>query len=115
MKKKNIIKSKIDFTRIINNCPYYKNNFFIIYFKLNNHKENRYGITVPKKTGKAYLRNKIKRQIKNIIDTNEFCIPKSYDYVIIIRKRLIELNYSDIKNEFIKLIKMIGEKNEKEK
>ena len=113
MKKKNIVKRKLDFTKIINNCPYYKNNYFIIYYNLNK-KYNKYGISVPKKTGQAYLRNRIKRQIKNIIDTNEFIIPKSYDYVIIIRKRLIELTYSDMEKEFIKLIKMIGEKNEKE-
>ena len=28
---------------------------------------NKYGITVPKKIGKAHIRNKLKRQIKNII------------------------------------------------
>ena len=114
MKKKNIIKSKIDFTKIINNCPQYANKYYVIYY--NKSKEsNKYGISVPKKTGKAYLRNRIKRQIKNIIDNNEFIIPKPYDYVIIIRKRLIELNYCDMEKEFIHLIQKIGETNEKEK
>ena len=111
MKKKNIIKSKRDFTKIINNCPHIKNDYYIIYYKKNT-KDNKYGISVPKKTGKAYLRNKIKRQIKNIVDNNKLCIPKSYDYVIIIRKRLIELNYSKIEKELITLINKIGEKNE---
>ncbi len=114
MKKKNIIKSKLDFTKIINKCPYYKNKYYIIYYD-KKQKDNRYGISVPKKTGKAYLRNKIKRQIKNIVDNNEFSIPKPYDYVIIIRKRLIELNYCDMEKEFIHLIQKIGETNEKEK
>ena len=112
MKKRNIIKSKIEFSKIINECPYLKNDYFIIYY--NSRKEdNKYGISVPKKTGKAYLRNKIKRQIKNIVDNNEFSIPKPYDYVIIIRKRLIELNYSVMEQEFIQLIKKIGDTNEK--
>lgn len=112
MKKKNIIKSKLDFSKIINKCPFFKNNYYIIYYSRKENK-NRYGITVPKKTGKAYLRNRIKRQIKNIIDNNEFSIPKHYDYVIIIRKRLIELNYFDMEKELIQLIKKIGEVNEK--
>ncbi|MEE3343494.1 MAG: ribonuclease P protein component [Bacilli bacterium] len=111
MKKKQIIKSKLEFTQIINNCPFIKNNYFIIYYS-KKEKNNKYGISVPKKTGKAYLRNKIKRQVKNIIDNNEFILPKSYDYVIIIRKRLIELKYNDMEKQFINAIKKIGEKNE---
>ena len=112
MKKKNIIKSKLEYTEIIKKCNYKKNPFFIIYYRKNN-SINRYGISVPKKTGKAVIRNKIKRRLKNIIDNNEFNIQKTYDYVIIIRKRLIELNYQEMENSFINLIKKIGAKNEK--
>lgn len=108
MKKINIIKSKFEYTEIINNCKYIKNNYFIIYFKKNNNL-NRYGISVPKKTGKAYIRNKIKRRLKNIIDNNEINIQKTYDYVIIIRKRLIELKYQEMEKSFISLINKIGE------
>ena len=93
MKKKNIIKKEQEFTKIIHKCPYKKNSYFVIYYR-ENKEFNRYGISVPKKTGKAYIRNKIKRRIKNIIDNNEKNIHKSYDYVIIIRKRLIELKNS---------------------
>ena len=113
MKKKNIIKKQNEYTEIINKSPYIKNNYFIIYYKKNN-EENRFGISVPKKTGKAHIRNKIKRRIKNIIDLNEFNIHNQYDYVIIIRKRLIELDYHEMESQLISLIKKIGEKNEEE-
>ena len=103
MKKKNIIKSKLEYTKIIKNCKYKKNNYFVIYY-CKTTKNNRYGISVPKKIGKAYLRNKIKRRLKNIIDHNEFNIQKPYDYVIIIRKRLIELNYQEMEKSFISII-----------
>ena len=86
-----------------------KNNEFVIYYMDNDYIKNRYGISVPRKTGKANVRNKIKRRIKNIIDLNEKNIHKPYDYVIIIRKRLIELNYQEMKEELIPLIKKIGE------
>ena len=108
MKKINIIKKEKEFTEIIHKSPYIKNSYFIIYYKENKN-FNRYGISVPKKTGKAYLRNKIKRRIKNIIDLNEKNIHKSYDYVIIIRKRLIELNYLEIERSLLSLINRIGE------
>ena len=111
MKKKNIIQKQMEFTDIIHKCPYIKNNYFVIYYRKNN-TFNRYGISIPKKTGKANIRNKIKRRVKNIIDLNEFYIQSSYDYVIIIRKRLIELTYNEIQQNLISLFSRIGEKNE---
>ena len=111
MKKRNIIQKEKEFTEIINNYPYIKNNYYVIYYR-NNKEQNRYGISVPKKTGKAHIRNKIKRRIKNIIDLNEKNIQKSYDYVIIIRKRLIELTYQEMELNLITLLEEIGEENE---
>lgn len=113
MKKKDIIKKGTDFTKIINNCPYQKNDYFVIYYQKNK-ETNKYGITVPKKVGKANIRNKIKRRIKNIIDLNEKNIHKTYDYVIIIRKRLLELKYKEIETNLITLLKEIGDENEKQ-
>ena len=113
MKKKDIIKKEQEFTEIINSYPYMKNNYYIIYYRKNK-EHNRYGISVPKKTGKANVRNKIKRRIKNIIDLNEKNMHNSYDYVIIVRKRLVELKYKEMEEKLNTLINKIGEKNEKE-
>lgn len=112
MKKTNIIKSSREYTEIIKKCQYIKNSNFIIYYRKNNEK-NRYGISVPTKIGKANVRNKIKRRIKNIIDINEISIQKTYDYVIIIRKGLLELSYKEIEISLLNLLKKIGVKNEK--
>ncbi len=114
MKKKNIIKKSYEYTEIINESSYVKNNYYVIYYRKNNLK-NRYGISVPKKTGKANIRNKIKRRIKNIIDLNEKRVHNSFDYVIIIRKRLIELNYKEMEFYLITLFEKIGDKNEEKK
>ena len=108
MKKKNIIQKEKEFTEIIKNCPYKKNNYFIVYYK-KNEKQNRYGISIPKKTGKAYIRNKIKRRIKSILDHNEKNVHYFYDYVIIIRKRLLELDYHQVEKNLMYLLNKIGE------
>ena len=112
MKKKQIIQKEKEFTEIINKCPYKKNNYFVIYYR-NNFKENRYGISVPTKTGKANVRNKIKRRIKNIIDKNKNNVQTSFDYVIIIRKRILELDYKETETHLIALMTKIGERNAK--
>ena len=114
MKKKNIIKSSREYTKIIKTSKYLKNSNFIIYYQQGN-KINRYGISVPTKTGKANVRNKIKRQIKNIVDNNETSIQKPFNYVIIIRKGLLELSYKEIEISLLNLLKKIGDYNEKEK
>ena len=51
-------------------------------------------------------RNKLKRQIKNIIDKND--VQKAYDYVIIIKKEIINLSYQEKEKELLKLFKKIG-------
>lgn len=111
MKKRQIIKSSLEYTELIKKYPYKKNSYFIIYYR-KSQKGNRYGISVPTKTGKANVRNKIKRRLKNIIDTNESSIHNPYDYVIIVRRRLLELSYREIEANFIDLIKKIGAQNE---
>lgn len=109
MKKIDIIKSSREYTEIINNGKSIKNKNFSIYYRVNTEK-NRYGISIPKKTGKAVIRNKIKRRIKNIIDNNKNSMQSSYDYVIIIGKGILELTYQDMEKELLKLISNIGDK-----
>lgn len=114
MKKKDIIQKEKTFTEIINKCPYVKNTYYVIYYR-QNRESTKFGISVPKKTGKANVRNKIKRRVKNIIDMNEKIVQKNFEYVIIIRKRLIELNYQEMELNLINLFKKIGAKNETKK
>ena len=111
MKKIEIIKSSREYTEIINNSKSKKSKYFSIYYRKNND-SNRYGITVPKKTGTAVTRNKIKRRIKNIIDNNKKVVHNGYDYVIIIKKGILELTYEEIEKELLKLIS-VGDECEK--
>lgn len=103
MKKIEIIKSSEEYTEIINTSKSKKSKYFSVYYRKNNN-SNRYGITVPKKTGTAVIRNKIKRRIKNIIDNNKKIVHNGYDYVIIIKKGILELTYEEMEKELLKLI-----------
>jgi len=111
MKKKEIIKKSNDYTKIINKNNKIRNKYYsIFYIKSEN---TLFGISIPKKIGKAVIRNKIKRQIKNIIDNNKIHIQNNYNYVIIVRKEILELTYLEKEKELITLFKKIGEKDEK--
>ncbi len=106
MNKDKIIKKSDDFTKIISSKSVVKNKYFSIYYQESDN--NLYGITVPKKIGKAHIRNKIKRQIKNIISTNENNIQNNFKYVIIIKEAILELTYQNIKKELLTLFKKVG-------
>lgn len=110
MKKIEIIKSSEEYTEIINTSKSKKSKYFSVYYRKNNN-SNRYGITVPKKTGTAVTRNKIKRRVKNIIDNNKKIVHNGYDYVIIIKKGILELTYEEMEKELLKLIS-IGDNRE---
>ena len=105
MKKLEIIKSSREYTEIINLNKSKKNKYFSIHYRKNN-QDNRYGITIPKKTGTAVVRNKIKRRIKNIIDNNKKIVQSGYDYVIIVKKGVLDLTYQEMERELLKLIKL---------
>jgi len=112
VKKENIIKKSYEYTQIINNAKHISNNYFSIYYKEKELDKNRYGISVPKKIGNAVVRNKIKRQIKSIIDNNKKSIQNTLDYVIIVRKGLLDLKYKNIEEALLNLMKKIGDNNE---
>ena len=108
MKKINIIKSSDEYTEIINKGKTKKNKYYSIFYR-NNKSSNRYGITIPKKLGIAVLRNKTKRRVKNIIDQNKNTIQNGYDYVIIVKKGVLELTYIEMEKELLKLMQSIGD------
>ena len=115
MKKINIVKKNEDFKRIIdlNNCI--KNNAFIIHYGSNNLKYYRFGISVSKKIGNAVTRNYYKRIIRNIVDNHKKLYSKGKDYIIILRKACIEMNFKEIEDSFLQLIGKIEKERENEK
>jgi ribonuclease P protein component len=78
----------------------------VIYVIEKQDKYYRFGISIPKKVGNSVLRNKLKRQIKDIIDKNN-CFNKNLDYVIIVRKEIITLKYNDMSFELLSLLTKI--------
>ncbi len=106
MNKKFIITKNEDINKMIENCKSKKTKYFVIYFNDNKLNYNRYCITVGKKNAKANVRNKVKRQIKDILMKNT--LNNSKDYVIIVRKQVLYLKYEEIKKEVLNLIKEIG-------
>ena len=115
MKKKYIVKEHVDFTNIINKGRYYKSNYFVIYTLKNELEYYRFGISVGKRIGNAVARNKVKRQMRMIIDNYKKNYQNGMDYIIIIRNGYIKADFLEIKNSFENIIYKINRSCNKEK
>lgn len=105
MKKINIIKDNREFSRIIKKCEPIKYKSYLLYIENETSNVYKFGISVSKKLGNAVVRNKIKRQVKSIIDKNNY--KKCFNCIIIIRKSYLEENFAT--NE--KYLNNVFEKN----
>lgn len=96
MKKRNIVQKKEEFNEIIRKTKPYKNKYIYVYIRKSKFNYPRFGISVPKKYGIAVERNKIKRQLKEIIDSNQILFKKFTDYIIIVRDQIKLKKYNEI-------------------
>ncbi len=100
MKKINILKESREFDRIIHNYKPYIYKDYIIYLEKNNNIINyKFGLSVGKKIGNAVKRNKIKRQLKNIIDKKDY--QNNFNCIIIVGKGITEKSFKTMEDNLI--------------
>ena len=105
MNTKMRIKSTDEFNDIIKTGTKIYSPFFIIYYKEKKLDNPRFGITQAKKFGKAYKRNRYRRILREIIRTNIKVFKNEYDYIIIIMKKCDTLDFKQIEDNLLKVIK----------
>ena len=105
MNTKMRIKSADEFNDIIKTGTKIYSPFFIIYYKEKKLDNPGFGITQAKKFGKAYKRNRYRRILREIIRTNIKVFKNEYDYIIIIMKKCDTLDFKQIEDNLLKVIK----------
>ena len=99
MKKINILKNSRDFDRIIKNNKPYKFKDYIIYIERNTNDLYKFGLSVGKKIGNAVNRNKVKRQLKSIIDKKDY--QNNFNCIIIVGKGINERSFEERKENLL--------------
>ena len=106
MKKTNILKKNEDYTRIINSIKPFRSADLILYVEKTNSTNYYFGFSIGKKLGNAVLRNKIKRQVKSILDKKEFI--NGFNCIIMVKRSFIEKPFEE-KNKIIsELLNKVG-------
>ena len=112
MKKINILKNSRDFDRIIKNNKPYKFKDYIIYIDRDTNDIYKFGLSVGKKIGNAVNRNKIKRQLKSIIDKKDY--QNNFNCIIIVGKGIKEKNFEEREKNLLVALNNLNIKKEKQ-
>ena len=93
MQKRYSLKRNEQIAKIIHLRKNIKNDIFVIYFDNNDQNHSRVCISVSKKNGIAVIRNKIKRQVREMV-TDIFDFSLKYDFVIVVKTTFKENQFS---------------------
>ena len=84
------------------------NGFLVLYARKNRTEGNRVGITVSKKLGKAHVRNRVRRRLREIYRLNEEKVLPGWDIVVVARTKSVEADFGDLTRAYLALAKKAG-------
>jgi len=104
MKKEYRVKKSSDIEMIVKTKQSTGNKYFVVY-KKENHDNTHFkvAISVSKKYGNAVKRNKIKRQVREIVFKMD--IEPKFDVLVVIKVNAITLTFTEIKASIEQLVK----------
>ena len=82
--------------------------YLVFYARKNRLDANRVGITVSKKLGKAHIRNRVRRRIREVYRLNEDKFLPGYDIVIVARSKAIDVPFDKLTKSCLSLAKKMG-------
>ena len=84
------------------------NGFLVLYARRNRTESNRVGITVSKKLGKAHIRNRIRRRLREVYRLNEARFQPGWDIVVVARAKALDAPFRDLTAAYLALAKKAG-------
>ena len=82
--------------------------FLVLYARKNRSGSNRVGITVSKKLGKAHVRNRVRRRIREVYRLNEEQFQPGWDIVVVARSKAVDAEFSRLTRSYLSLAKKAG-------
>ena len=82
--------------------------YLVLYARKNRTETNRVGITVSKKLGKAHVRNRVRRRLREVYRLNEDKFRPGWDIVVVARSRAVDAPFEKLTKSYLHLAKKAG-------
>ena len=82
--------------------------YLVLYARKNRTGSNRVGITVGKKLGKAHVRNRTRRRLREVYRLNEDKFRPGWDIVVVARSKAVEAPFDKLTKSYLALAKKAG-------
>ncbi len=102
------LKKNYEFRRLYHKGKSYAAPSLVVYWRRNGSRCNRLGITVSNKIGKAVVRNKIRRRLREIYRLNEGRFNRGLDIVVVARARSVNTDYHKLEADFLHACAKLG-------
>ncbi|MNI13386.1 Ribonuclease P protein component [compost metagenome] len=95
-----------DFNKVYRYGKSMANQQFVLYYMPQPKLEQfRLGVSVSKKVGNAVVRNRLRRMMKEIVRLNKDRMTLQYDYILIARKPVLEMDYQAMEKSIFHVIR----------
>jgi len=108
VKKTVTIKSNFEFRRLYQKGKSAVTPFMVVYCRPNRLGHNRLGITTSVKLGKAVVRNRCRRRIRELYRLSQPRMKQGYDLVIVARSRCFDGPYHKLSAAYDKAVDQLG-------
>ena len=82
--------------------------YLVLYARKNRTGGNLVGVTVSKKLGKAHVRNRTRRRIREVYRLNEERFQPGWDIVVVARSRSVDAEFSRLTRSYLTLAGKAG-------
>lgn len=82
--------------------------YLVLYARKNRTDCNRVGITVSKKLGKAHVRNRTRRRLREIYRLHEEQFQPGWDIVVVARSKAVDADFQRLTRSYLALAKKAG-------
>ena len=86
----------------------YANGLLVLYARKNKGDTNRVGITVSKKLGKAHIRNRMRRRLREVYRLNEEKFLPGWDIVVVARTKAVFADFDTLTRAYLQLAEKAG-------
>jgi len=102
------IKRNYEFRRVYHSGKSAATSLIAVYCRRNRQGMNRLGLTVGTKVGKAVVRNKIRRRLREIYRLHEPSLCRGQDIVIVARVKSQYATYQELERDFCRMMDRLG-------